>query len=163
MGEHLSGGNVPIALLGNMIPTGAILFVLITMFGPISVAHFNPAVTAVFLSKREIGSAEAVTYVVVQIVGAVVGVLAAHLMFGEVVLQVSAKLRAGQDQWFSEWVAAFGLIATILLTLRANRTALPLAVGLCGRLLVYGLDVVCESGSYARASSVQWVRRHPAC
>jgi glycerol uptake facilitator-like aquaporin len=130
MGERLSGGNVAIALLGNTIPTGAILFVLITMLGPISGAHFNPAVTAVFLLKREIVRAEAVAYIAVQVLGAIVGVLAAHLMFGEVVLQVSAKLRAGPAQWFSEWVAAFGLVTTILLTLRANRSAVPAAVGL---------------------------------
>ena len=130
MGERLSGGNVAIALLGNTIPTGAILAVLITMLGPISGAHFNPAVTTVFLFKKEIGTAEALAYVLVQVLGAIVGVLAAHLMFGETVMQISAKLRAGPAQWFSEWVAAFGLVVTILLTLRANRGAVPATVGL---------------------------------
>jgi glycerol uptake facilitator-like aquaporin len=130
MGERLAGGNVAVALLGNTIPTGAILVVLITMLGPISGAHFNPAVTMVFLMKREIGPAESLAYVAAQVLGAIVGVLAAHLMFGEVLLQVSAKLRAGPAQWFSEWVAVFGLVATILLTLRANRGAVPAAVGL---------------------------------
>jgi glycerol uptake facilitator-like aquaporin len=130
MGERLAGGNVAIALLGNTIPTGAILIVLITMLGPISGAHFNPAVTMAFLVRREIEPAEAAGYVAVQIVGAVLGVLAAHLMFDEALLQVSAKVRAGPAQWFSEWIATFGLVATIILTLRANRAAVPMAVGL---------------------------------
>jgi glycerol uptake facilitator-like aquaporin len=130
MGERLSGGNVAIALLGNTLPTGAILFVLITMFGPISGAHFNPAVTAVFAYRRELSVAEAVNFVVAQVLGAIVGVLAAHLMFDETVLQISTKLRAGPAQWFSEWVAAFGLVLTILLTIKANRPAVAASVGL---------------------------------
>jgi glycerol uptake facilitator-like aquaporin len=130
MGERLAGGNVAIALLGNTIPTGAILFVLITMFGPISGAHFNPAVTAVFALRRELHRVDAITYMLAQLFGAIVGVLAAHLMFEENLLQVSAKLRAGPAQWFSEWVAAFGLVLTILLTLRANRAAVAASVGL---------------------------------
>jgi glycerol uptake facilitator-like aquaporin len=130
MGERLAGGNVAIALLGNTIPTGAILVVLIAMLGPISGAHFNPAVTTVFLFKKDIGRTEAGAYIVVQILGALLGVLAAHLMFGEVLLQISAKVRAGPSQWFSEWVAAFGLVLTVLLTLKANRAAVPTSVGL---------------------------------
>lgn len=130
MGERLSGGNVAIALLGNTIPTGAILFVLITMLGPISGAHFNPAVTAVFAARKELLTSEAFAYVIVQVLGAVVGVLTAHLMFDETLLQISAKLRAGPSQWFSEWVAAFGLVATILLTLKATRPAVAGSVGL---------------------------------
>src|SRR5215472_15003821 len=86
MGERLAGGNVAIALLGNTLATGAILFVLITMFGPISGAHFNPAVTAVFAMRKELSAAEAVNFVVAQVLGAIVGVLAAHLMFEETVL-----------------------------------------------------------------------------
>jgi glycerol uptake facilitator-like aquaporin len=129
MGEHLAGGNVAIALLANTIPTGAILVVLITMLGPISGAHFNPAVTTVFLLKKEIGPAKALAYILVQVLGAIVGVLAAHLMFGEVLFQLSVKLRTGPAQWFSEWVAAFGLVSTIFLTLKANRSAVPAAVG----------------------------------
>ena len=130
MGERLAGGNVAIALLGNTIPTGAMLVVLITMLGPISGAHFNPAVTMTFLVRKEIEPAEAGGYIAVQIVGAVLGVIAAHLMFDESLLQVSTKVRAGPAQWFSEWVATFGLVVTILLTLRANRAAVPMAVGL---------------------------------
>src|SRR2546421_7263855 len=98
MAEKLAGGNQAIALLGNTIPTGAILVVLITMLGPISGAHFNPAVTGVFLLKKEIDAAEAGAYGVVQVLGAMLGVLAAHLMFGEAALQVSGKLRAGPSQ-----------------------------------------------------------------
>jgi glycerol uptake facilitator-like aquaporin len=130
MGERLAGGNVAIALLGNTIATGAMLVVLITMLGPISGAHFNPAVTMTFLVRKEIEPGEAGGYIAVQIAGAVLGVLAAHLMFDETLLQVSAKVRAGPAQWFSEWVATFGLVVTILLTLRANRAAVPMAVGL---------------------------------
>jgi glycerol uptake facilitator-like aquaporin len=130
MGERLAGGNVAIALLGNTLPTGAILFVLITMFGPISGAHFNPAVTAVFAIRREIAAGEAINFVIAQVLGAIVGVLVAHVMFDENVLQISTKLRAGPAQWFSEWVAAFGLVLTILLTLKANRAAVATSVGL---------------------------------
>jgi glycerol uptake facilitator-like aquaporin len=130
MGERLSGGNVAIALLGNTIPTGAILFVLIVMFGPISGAHLNPAVTAVFALKRELTPAEAASYVGAQTLGAIAGVLVAHFMFEEPLLQASTKLRAGPSQWFSEWVAAFGLVMTVLLTSKANRAAVAASVGL---------------------------------
>ena len=130
MGERLSGGNVAIALLGNTLPTGAILFVLITMFGPISGAHFNPAVTAVFAMRKELSASEAVNFVIAQVLGGIVGVWVAHMMFEETVLQISTKLRAGPAQWFSEWVAAFGLVLTILLTIKANRAAVAASVGL---------------------------------
>jgi len=130
MGERLAGGNVAIALLGNTIPTGAILIVLITMLGPISGAHFNPAVTAVFTIKGEVSGSEAPGYVLAQVLGGFVGVLAAHAMFDETLLQLSSKVRAGPSQWFSEWVAAFGLVLIILLTLRANSAAVPTSVGL---------------------------------
>lgn len=130
MGERLAGGNVAIALLGNTIPTGAILFVLITMFGPVSGGHFNPAVTMVFAMRKEIASGDARGYLIVQILGAIGGVWAAHLMFEETLVQVSTKLRAGPSQWFSEFVAAFGLVLTILLTLRANAAAVAGSVAL---------------------------------
>jgi glycerol uptake facilitator-like aquaporin len=130
MAERLSGGNVAIALLGNTIPTGAILIVLITMFGPISGAHFNPAVTAVFALRKELPTADVAPYIVVQVAGAIVGVWLAHLMFDETVLQLSSKVRAGPAQWLSESVAAFGLVLTILLTLRANPSNVAAAVGL---------------------------------
>jgi glycerol uptake facilitator-like aquaporin len=130
MAERLSGGNVAIALLGNTIPTGAILIVLITMFGPISGAHFNPAVTAVFALRKELPAADVAPYIVVQVAGAIMGVWLAHLMFDETVLQLSSKVRAGPAQWLSESIAAFGLVLTILLTLRANPSNVAAAVGL---------------------------------
>jgi len=130
MAERLAGGNVALALLGNTLPTGAMLVVLITMLGPISGAHFNPAVTGAFFIRREIHAAEALAYVAAQVVGAIAGVLAAHVMFDEVVFQLSAKMRDGPAQWFSELVATFGLVTTILLTLRAKPAAVPMAVGL---------------------------------
>jgi len=130
MAERLAGGNVAIALLGNTIPTGAILIVLIAMFGPISGAHFNPAVTAVFALRKELPGSDVVPYIVVQVAGAILGVWLAHLMFDETVLQVSTKVRAGPSQWLSESVAAFGLVLTILLTLRANPGNVAAAVGL---------------------------------
>jgi glycerol uptake facilitator-like aquaporin len=130
MGERLAGGNVAIALLGNTLATGAGLVVLITIFGPISGAHFNPAVTLAFTMRREIGAGLAGAYVTAQIVGAVVGVWTAHLMFAEPILQVSAKLRDGPAQAFSEGVATFGLLATIFGTIRFRPEFVPTAVGL---------------------------------
>lgn len=130
MGERLAGGNVAIALLGNTLATGAGLVVLITVFGPISGAHFNPAVTLAFAIRRELPAKLAVAYVAAQIVGAVLGVFAAHAMFAEPILQVSAKLRDGPAQAWSEFVATFGLLATILGTLRFRPEATPMAVGL---------------------------------
>lgn len=130
MAERLAAGNVAIALLGNTIPTGAILVVLITMFGPISGAHFNPAVTAIFALRREIGWTESAIYIAFQIIGGILGVLAAHLMFDETILQLSQKMRTGGAQWFAESVATFGLVFTILATLRARPNAVPMAVGL---------------------------------
>jgi len=130
MAEALAGGNVAIALLGNTIPTGAILVVLITMLGPISGAHFNPAVTAVFAAKREITALDSLLYILVQIIGGILGVWMAHLMFDETLIQFSTKLRDGPAQWFSEWVATFGLIFTILATLRVKEEAVAMAVGL---------------------------------
>jgi glycerol uptake facilitator-like aquaporin len=130
MGDRLAGGNDAIALLGNTIATGAGLVVLITIFGPLSGAHFNPAVTLVFALRREIGWAQAAAYVAVQLVGAVLGVWAAHLMFAEPVIQISAKLRDGPAQAFSEFVATFGLIAAILGAIRFRPAATPAVVGL---------------------------------
>ena len=130
MAERLAGGNVALALLGNTIPTGAILFVLITMLGPVSGAHFNPAVTLAFWMRREITLNEALAYVGVQIIGAIMGTLVAHAMFEEILLQISANIRNGPAQWLSEGVATFGLVATILGTLRWRPEAVPTAVGL---------------------------------
>jgi len=130
MAERLAGGNVALALLGNTIPTGAILFVLITMLGPVSGAHFNPAVTLAFCLRREIKLNEALAYVGVQIIGAIMGTLVAHAMFEEILLQISTNIRTGPAQWLSEGIATFGLVATILGTLRWRPEAVPTAVGL---------------------------------
>lgn len=130
MADRLADGNVAIALLGNTIPTGAILVVLITMLGPISGAHFNPAVTLVFALKSAISARDSIAYVLVQIAGGLVGVWAAHLMFDEVVWQFSQTVRTGWPQWFAEGVAAFGLVVTILATLKAKESAVAMAVGL---------------------------------
>jgi glycerol uptake facilitator-like aquaporin len=130
MAERLAGGNMALALLANTLATGAMLFVLIAMLAPISGAHFNPAVTAVFLLQGKMRLREAGAFVLAQVAGALIGVWAAHLMFDEAVLQVSTKVRTGPSQWLSEGVAAFGLLLTILLTLRAWRQAVPAAVGL---------------------------------
>ena len=130
MAERLAGGNVAIALLGNTIPTGAILVVLITMLGPISGAHFNPAVTLVFAARREIAAREGAYFCIVQVAGGLAGVWTAHLMFGEDVVQFSQKVRTGGAQWFAEGVATFGLVFTILATLKARENAVAMAVGL---------------------------------
>ena len=126
----LAGGNDAIALLGNTLATGAGLVVLIAVFGPLSGAHFNPAVTLVFALRREIGPGLAAGYAVVQTAGAVAGVWAAHAMFAAPILEVSGKLREGPAQAWSEAVATFGLVLTILGTLRARPEFTPLAVGL---------------------------------
>ncbi len=130
MAEALAGGNVAIALLGNTIPTGAILYVLITIFGPVSGAHFNPAVTLAFRMRNEISSVDGLIYVVCQVIGGVLGVWAAHLMFELDVFQISTKLRAGPAQGFSELIAAFGLVLVILGGLRHRAEAVPMLVGL---------------------------------
>ncbi|KYH00555.1 MIP/aquaporin family protein [Bradyrhizobium sp. DOA1] len=122
--------DVALALLCNTLPTGAILVVLITLLGPISGAHFNPAVTLVFTGKRELPVNEAALYVFAQIAGGIAGTLAAHLMFGLPLLDLSAKVRTGAPQWFAEAVAAFGLVATILAGIRFQRTVIPWLVGL---------------------------------
>lgn len=130
MAERLAGGNDAIALLGNTLATGAGLVVLIAAFGPISGAHFNPAVSLVFALRRELPWRTAAAYVAAQAGGGVLGVFAAHAMFGEAILQVSAKLRDGPQQAFAEAVATFGLVLTILATLRFRPAFTPMAVGL---------------------------------
>jgi len=130
MGERLAAGNTAIALLGNTLATGAALVVLITIFGPLSGAQFNPAVTLAFAWRREIGWALAGGYILTQMTGAVAGVWIAHLMFAEPILQISTKLRGGPAQGFSEFIATFGLLGTILGCLRFRRDFVPTAVGL---------------------------------
>ena len=130
MGERLAGGVAALALLGNTLATGAALVVLITVFGPLSGAHFNPAVTLVFALRRELPWREAAAYVAVQIAGAILGVWLAHAMFAEPILQISTKLRDGPAQALSEGVATFGLILAILGSIRFRPDATPMIVGL---------------------------------
>ncbi len=130
MAENLAGGNVAIALLGNTIPTGAILVVLILVFGPISGAHFNPAVTLAFYIRKEISARDSGLFVLAQVVGGITGVLIAHLMFENTLIDPSTHDRTGISQWISEFVATFGLVATILGLVRSRPEAIPFAVGL---------------------------------
>lgn len=130
MGERLAGGNDAIALLGNTIATGAGLIVLIQMFGPVSGAHLNPAVTCAMLIRRETNGREAALYIVAQLGGAVAGVWLAHAMFAEPILQVSTKARDGLAQGLAESVASFGLIGTILSVRRHRPDFVAVAVGL---------------------------------
>jgi glycerol uptake facilitator-like aquaporin len=130
MAEQLAGGNVAIALLGNTIATGAILVVLITILGPLSGAHFNPAVSFAFALRREITPGIAALYVTWQIVGGLCGTVLAHLMFEQTVWQTSAHMRSGMAQYGSEFVATFGLLAVIFGGICYRQTAVPWLVGL---------------------------------
>lgn len=130
MAQNLSGGNNAIALLGNTLATGSILFVLITMLGPISGAHMNPAVSLVAASRRELHWSDALTYIAAQFTFGILGAWAAHLMFGLPTLQLSVKARTGLGQWTGEFIATFGLILTILGTVRFRREWVPATVAL---------------------------------
>jgi glycerol uptake facilitator-like aquaporin len=130
MAEHLAAGNVAIALLGNTLATGAMLFVLITMLGPISGAHFNPAVSLVFRLRGELETHTMLAYVVAQLAGGIAGVWGAHLMFDLPILQLSEKARTGMGQWTGELIATFGLLLTILGTLQSRREWVPVSVAL---------------------------------
>lgn len=130
MAETLAGGNIGLALLANTIATGAILFVLITMFGPVSGAHFNPVVSLVFALRRELGIGSLAAFSAAQIVGGVAGTLLANAMFDQPIMQFSAHIRTGPSQWLSEAVATFALVLTILGTLRAKPDAVPASVAL---------------------------------
>lgn len=129
MGERLSGGNVAIALLANTLATGAILVALILTFGPISGAHFNPAVTLADAWQRGIAWRHVPAYITVQFIGAFIGVATAHLMFGEPLFAASRHVRSGPAQMFSEFVATFGLLAVIWGCVRLRSSAVPFAVG----------------------------------
>ena len=130
MAERLSGGNQAIALLGNTLPTGAILVVIITIFGPVSGAHFNPAVTLVFASRDEFPWSEVLPYVVVQCLGGIAGTILAHFMFDLPPIVIGIKGRSGLSQWLAEAIATFTLILAILGGLRTARSAVPWLVGL---------------------------------
>ncbi|MEM9212061.1 MAG: MIP/aquaporin family protein [Pseudomonadota bacterium] len=130
MGDALSPDNAAVALLGNTIPTGAILFVLITTLGPISGAHFNPAVTLAFWMRRQIATREALIYVVVQIVGGCLGVILANIMFDLDAIMISEKVRASSGQYLSEVIATFGLVFVIFAGIKYRPKAVPTLVGL---------------------------------
>ncbi|MFZ1682417.1 MAG: MIP/aquaporin family protein [Rhizobiaceae bacterium] len=130
MAERLAGGNMALALLGNTIATGAILVVLIAVFGPVSGGHFNPAVSAVFAWRGELGGRMLAAYAGAQAVGGLMGVAAAHVMFDLPLLQASMQERTGASQWFAEFVATFGLVLIILGGIAAARPWVPALVGL---------------------------------
>jgi len=130
MAERLSGGNVAVALLGNTLATGAMLFVLITMLGPISGAHMNPAVSLVAASRRELGWSDAAAYITAQLTFGILGAWTAHVMFDLPLLQLSVKARTGLGQEVGELIATFGLILTILGTVRFRRQWVPASVAL---------------------------------
>ncbi|ABQ68601.1 aquaporin [Rhizorhabdus wittichii] len=130
MAERLAGGNVAVALLGNTLATGAILFVLVAMLGPVSGAHLNPAVTLVMRLRGHIGTAAAAAYACAQLAGGILGVWAAHAMFAVPLLQLSDKVRAGPGQWIGEGVATFGLVLTILGTAKVRPGSIPASVAL---------------------------------
>lgn len=129
MAETLTD-DVALALLGNTIPTGAILVVLITVFGPISGAHFNPAVTMVFALRREIAVPAALAFVGAQIAGGICGAILAHAMFDQSLIQASTHIRTGTPQWIAEVTATFGLVAIILGGVKFRAEAVPMLVGL---------------------------------
>ena len=130
MAQRLSGGSVALALLCNTIATGAMLVVLILVFGPISGAHFNPVVTLAFALRGELAWTIAASYIAAQIIGAVAGVWAAHVMFELPVWQLATTTRAGWGQWAAEAVATFGLMLTIMGSIATRPSATPFAVGL---------------------------------
>jgi len=129
MAESLTK-DVALALLGNTLPTGAILVVLITILGPISGAHFNPAVTLVFALKRELRARDALFYIAAQVAGGIAGTMIAHAMFALPLWEASVKIRTGDAQWLAEGVATFGLVVTILAGVRFERASVPWLVGL---------------------------------
>lgn len=130
MADRLAGGNTAVALLGNTAATGAMLYVLITMLGPLSGAHFNPAVTMVFRLRGDLSTGAALRLVAGQLAGGIPGAWAAHFMFAEPILQLSTKVRTGTGQWAGEFIATFGLVFVILGTLRHRPQAVPASVAL---------------------------------
>jgi glycerol uptake facilitator-like aquaporin len=130
MADRLAGGNDALALLANSLATGAILVVLILVFGPLSGAHFNPAVTFHFVLTCRMRSRDGGFYVLVQTIGAIAGTLAAHAMFGEALVQAATTARSGGGQWLGEFVATFALLAAIVGVSRHKPEAVPYAVGL---------------------------------
>lgn len=130
MAQRLAGGNLALALLGNTLPTGAILAVLILIFGPVSGAHFNPAVSFVFALRGEMAATQAGLYAAAQVMGGIAGVWLAHAMFESPLLQFSTTVRSGWGQWIAEAIATFGLVLTIFGCRVSAPAAIPFAVGL---------------------------------
>jgi glycerol uptake facilitator-like aquaporin len=130
MAEQMAGGNAALALLGNTLSTGAMLAVLIVVFGPVSGAHMNPAVTVALALHGRLAWSAVGPYVASQVTGALIGTIAAHAMFGAPLIEFSTTLRGGPDQWLAEVIATFGLVLTILGCVAHNPQATPWAVGL---------------------------------
>jgi glycerol uptake facilitator-like aquaporin len=130
MADRLAGGNQAVALLGNTIPTGAILVVLITILGPVSGAHFNPAVSLVFASRGELPWRDVLPYITLQCLGGIAGTIVAHLMFDLAPLMIGTTVRSGPSQWLAEAVATFTLVLAILGGVRYAPQAIPWLVGL---------------------------------
>jgi hypothetical protein len=163
MAAKLAGGNGALALLCNTIPTGAILAVLILIFGPVSGAHLNPAVTLAFVFRRELSAAVALAYLAVQVAGAIAGAWLAHLMFDLPVLQLSTKLRSGVGQWFARsghdlWLGAHDFRMRGAYALRGSLRGRALHHR---RLLVHRVDLVRQPGGHARTLFKRHVRGHP--
>lgn len=164
MAQRLAGGNLALALLGNTLPTGAILTVLILIFGPVSGAHFNPAVTLAFALRTEISWRAAAAYVAVQLLGGLVGVWVAHLMFDLPVWQVATTARIGVSQCLAEFVATFGLLLTVFGCAARAPQACAYAVGALhhGGLLVHRVDIVRQSRCHRCTIVVRHLCRHRA-
>ena len=136
MAETLANGNIALALLGNTIATGAILVVLITMLGPVSGAHFNPAVSAAFALRGDLSGSLAIAYITCQIAGGICGTFLAHWMFAAPILQEATNFRSGLSQYGSEWVATFGLLMVIFGGIKYRPDAVAWMVGLISRQLI---------------------------
>jgi hypothetical protein len=164
MAERLAGGNVALALLGNTLATGAALVVLISVLGPISGAHFNPAVTLYFALRREIRPVMAAAYFAAQMIGAAAGVLLAHAMFAMPLFELSTKLRDGPSQWLAEFIATFGLLGTIAGSIRFSPALTPALVGALhrGGVLVHRFHLVRQSGRDVGPESHGQLLRHRA-
>jgi glycerol uptake facilitator-like aquaporin len=166
MAERLAGGNAALALLGNTMATGAMLFVLISMLGPVSGAHLNPAVTLVMRLRGHIRSDRAIAYIAAQLVGGILGVWAAHAMFDLPILQLSGKLRSGPGQWISEAIATFGLVLTILGTTRMRPGHVPACVALyiaAGYWFTASTSFANPAITIARSLSDSFAGIAPAC
>ena len=161
MAERLAGGNQAVALLGNTIPTGAILVVLITIFAPVSGAHFNPAVTLVFAFRERVWG-NVIPYIVVQCLGGIAGTILAHLMFQLAPVAIGTTARSGPAQWLAEAVATFSLVLTILGGVRYAPQAIPWLVGLRHHrgVLVHLVHLLRQSGRDACARVHDDIRRH---